>query len=595
MADVGMYECGSNFFFHNVLWSSRPGVPVSKNSVLALANHVLWDPCRFPWTLEIQVPDGIKYDPLKHCGSWKKANPEEFGYAVVLAIARDIERGLPAAVLEQWKYHCLTSTVLFDSKLETETDLYFRQANLREIVASEYPAVAPTAYQRITELQIFKEKYEATSGKLSNKMLHEKYVEKVKVSEFSEPVSESMVDNCMTVQTRAFVLPPVRAAVEWAENEWGMRSPFNSISKLQALVQKAKTPQHIKWTFIGLKDLFRSKVLLADDLRYNDILGKNAAGISIVTVFVKKLELNVHFLTKLLDGIDIDQSIKAIIREKYGDHASYRAHVQAYPDQVPLKLAWARNFPVSANLFTNLMETLVYGRDHDGMIKSGIKARKSAEEIMEYTLLAEKWVEIEKAVETEKAARIADTAGKSDIAGTGTDSASAGASGVTNSGGGSSADTGLPENDNNEDKWLTHVNRIILSRITLMSCPATENQLADNLKETFLVDVSGTDGHSHLGVFWQTCLCGEPVTSPHLRPPPVRPEWLQRLVGGVVKARGSDPIKNGDIYIFIDCAKTCDPVEREREREIRTYAHTHAHALSFALLAHIPSVHTLRG
>ena len=87
-------------------------------------------------------------------GTWRRVNPEELSHAFLLAIVRDVQSGAAAQTLKLGRYHCLSTTMSFEV-IASEADMFWRNANMRENVASHYQAVVRTAVQRVFEVQRF--------------------------------------------------------------------------------------------------------------------------------------------------------------------------------------------------------------------------------------------------------------------------------------------------------------------------------------------------------------------------------------------------------------------------------------------------------
>ena len=65
-------------------------------------------------------------------------------------------------------------------------------------------------------------------------------------------VVDGFVDTAITLSKRVFSQPLLLSLLLSADEEHSEKNPFNSWSKLQALVQKAKSPKHIEWVFCAM-------------------------------------------------------------------------------------------------------------------------------------------------------------------------------------------------------------------------------------------------------------------------------------------------------------------------------------------------------
>ena len=100
--------------------------------------------------------------------------------------------------------------------------------------------------------------YESVHGKASVAQIAELY--KGALSKESEPVTESFVDNTITIMQRA-ILPSrrIQIAIEDCDDMYGINGPFNRQNKLLACVQKSPNAASIEWCILSIIDAFRSK------------------------------------------------------------------------------------------------------------------------------------------------------------------------------------------------------------------------------------------------------------------------------------------------------------------------------------------------
>ena len=152
MKDPGYYECGENFFKHNVLYSARARVPLVESRIKDLMNDDFQEPCVFPQELIISS-GGVNWDPQSHIGAWQSVSADEFRFAYVRSIARDIRAGKD---VKAWLKHALTAKVTFKA-YASEMDRYYAATNVKEAFASTYGMTMITTYQRIVEINLYKD------------------------------------------------------------------------------------------------------------------------------------------------------------------------------------------------------------------------------------------------------------------------------------------------------------------------------------------------------------------------------------------------------------------------------------------------------
>ena len=88
----------------------------------------------FPGMVCIGVTDTSSPIVPASRGWLKGISPEEARHALVLAIARDLRKGLP---VDEWKTMVLSTVVEF-RKMDTEDDLFWEATKLRESIGAQF-------------------------------------------------------------------------------------------------------------------------------------------------------------------------------------------------------------------------------------------------------------------------------------------------------------------------------------------------------------------------------------------------------------------------------------------------------------------------
>ena len=193
-------------------------------------------------------------------GKLSLVSPEEQVHSAILACSRDILNGASESRLAQWRSLFLTVTLRV--VVLTPDIRYFHAVSLRNKVAADYSGLARTTFQEVCEICLFKQRAEATQGKaLTNAAVASAYNEAAKRAETQEELTETFVDSALSVWSRACSIPVVLQCLKQCDEDYGHRSIFNSITKLQTIVSKAKTPDNIKWSFLMLEDRFRYQMI----------------------------------------------------------------------------------------------------------------------------------------------------------------------------------------------------------------------------------------------------------------------------------------------------------------------------------------------
>lgn len=547
----GLYEAGCNFFWQNSLFTTTPSVPVNEIAVRKLMEqHFPSGPARFPWALVVGVPSD-DYNPLEHKGSLQKASPEEMGHAFILAIARDIEQGVDAGVLSQWKKRALSVTFVFDASLNTDDALYFKSVSLREALLSDFRAMSRTAYQRVLEVTGFKKKYEQIHGKVSASQLAQLYTQHAQMSPYSEKLTASFIDCASTIANRCLSLSRVRLALADAEAKWGHDNPLNSVYKINTIIGKAKDEQHIVWAVVGLLDVFRSGAPI--DITQSALQGGH--GRSLVDLFNLKYDLLQHLLNNWLDSVQLEPTVKDTLRRYLQHHDAYRAHVQAFPGEADCDMSWKLGWPKSGELALQLIERLIYTIEFDGMLKNLVRNRKSITEVLATQTIVELTGEVEKAIIMETAATAAVADVNAAAAAAASQPQSEGAGGQAG-GAPSLSSSAVEPDDVAPDFKVTMAKRLLNSTVKLIAEPGTEQQLREILKSIPVVaNTVGRDGKEYVGIIYDPKLSGESITAPHRRKPPFRFDKFKKLLVAALGARCPDDpkqIQPGDLVMIFD-------------------------------------------
>jgi hypothetical protein len=353
------YESAFNFMHLQNPWTATPGIPLLMSKITNLMNHEFGGPKTFDDALVV-VLDSPTDDPMLFKGSLRTLTPEELRYAFIFAIARDIIAGKPTDVLERWRVAILTVTVRFVVIPEAK-ELYWAAHTMRERMVTRFGAVKRTVFQRIYEVVKTQERM-AVDLKVKNvsaALVAGEYAKKSEISPESEPVSFSFVDAALTCYTRALCIPSVRAAIEFVESHNHAKHPFDSIYKLQGIVQKGVKRDRIEWMFSCVLDMVKSQERQPDEFAVTEFTGGKKKHLCLSDVLVMKLGLKNYLLGPWLGRLEFNESFKELIRKNLASHSIYRAKLCALPDDKDADLSWRSGWPKSATETLFLIEVSV--------------------------------------------------------------------------------------------------------------------------------------------------------------------------------------------------------------------------------------------
>ena len=144
---------------------------------------------------------------------------------------------------------------------------------------------------------------QATGVALSPAAVALEYSKQASQADCQETISESAVDMAISLYRRALSLPAVMRVVRMSEEKYGSNTVFDSICKMQAMLQKASTPKFVEWVFCSVWDLFDNGELSGGvSVR---ILQGDRYTKSLPEVLIAKLGFNDWLLKKFLPHVEI--------------------------------------------------------------------------------------------------------------------------------------------------------------------------------------------------------------------------------------------------------------------------------------------------
>ncbi len=336
-------------FWHNFNHVASPGVPINPSSVRSLASTIFEKPCRYPSVLEIAVPSATNEVEK---GNMLPVSPEEEVHAFVMAIARDIDNKEPTADLDLEIWHASLLSVTFKfCILPSEDDRHFRQVMLRDQAVGLGRALGRSGYQRIHELQRFKERRDKIEGKTSAAKIAECYKNYVK----NEAITDGFVDNALTVWSRALVLPRVNQAIQRLEHSYQTASPLNEVTRMHTIVQKCgKSTDNIVWVFESIEDGFRRGYIDHGDCSITRIGYGSNKGLCDASLFKKRLLE--YMLNTYMNTLPIPDGNKTALRMAYSDFSSYAKYVRSLPNGPEPDLTWQAGWKQSSIEVSNMIE-----------------------------------------------------------------------------------------------------------------------------------------------------------------------------------------------------------------------------------------------
>lgn len=360
-------------------------------------------PTRFVDPFVVAVPEGTKAGGIQLMfGNLELLSPEECFFALLLRIKERIEQGADEAELHEWRVSCLTCTFSFETKTTAE-EKYWRAVNLREKVVGDFEALARDVPQRIMELVSYKQLMKKVHNKdLSNEALAAAWANEVNQvdSRLSEKVTKNFVDTAMKVYNR-LMFPEILEIIMEDTRVHGKGSPFNSLSSLEQITMKCKSPDQMKWVVQGIHD---SLVYLPSEFgvgafSFRQLKGSGGS-VGQIALFLAKQEILSHFKSTYVAKIPHDE-FKEMISAEMSSHKSFRSMLGAPGHDAHVDKSWLGGLCESENFAVSFIKNVVYNGVHDGLLKSVLKASSSVEDIFASEKMVELTTEMMDALEAE--------------------------------------------------------------------------------------------------------------------------------------------------------------------------------------------------
>ena len=251
MAHDGVYVCGLNLFHLNLKHICVPGVPIRRPAVMKMVDTRFKDPVRLG---NIVIPCVPSDDVMSMFGALESITPEEDFIAYVQAMVRDVVETPVGNKTESWVKMCMTTVVEFRN-IELAKRLE-AAVKLRDEVAGRFLAVGRTSFQRLFEIMRYWSTIEGTDAQKTKQTVKFYTIDNnLAETGLSDKVSQTFIESCVSVHSRAFSNPVVLNCVAAADSELDFKSPFDSVFKMKAIVGKTKgVAADMEWAFTSISD-----------------------------------------------------------------------------------------------------------------------------------------------------------------------------------------------------------------------------------------------------------------------------------------------------------------------------------------------------
>lgn len=395
------HTAGGNLFWLNLLYSTMRGIPYNHKSIELASNSLFATPSRCR-PLVIALPDA-EANVLEQMGAMQCVSPEEELHAWVWAVHRDLKAGKS---LKEWKKMALSQPMTFQV-ISSDDDKYYKTCNMREAAGTTFRLIAHTPYQIVYEVHRFHARMETKLGEsISAAKISEMYAAHVKAGTESEPRTVNMIDQCLMIYRRAFADPTIETSLRWCDNAFGHSSPFGSVSVLHAVVSRTRELPKLQWLVNHIVDMVRNGLADASEISARQISGNFGKSKGLADLALMKKQMLDYFLRNWLPNNGFPQEVVNGLTGRIDTHENYRKHYINYPNLPPPDLAWKRGWGNSADLMLQLIDDLVYCCALDATLKTGLKNRKTPEEIVTYGPIQERLTEVLDALKKENSVSV---------------------------------------------------------------------------------------------------------------------------------------------------------------------------------------------
>ena len=319
---------GGNFFWLNHTWLPNPRVPFNNGQLKQIASKFPVDnpPSCSPYTFHVAM-DSENYNIMEHLGGLARVSPEENDHVIIFQLAEAIKGGVSDDILRRW-LNMLLSVPMSFCVVEPGNARYYKAQNLRESLVDIGDCAKRSVRQRIIDIAGFKRDLEkATNHMMSSSKFAALWIKKVKMARSSEAVTDSFIDVAVTLDRRLMSIDECTEVLTWCDEHLmgppgsNTANPFTSVYMLQAVVDRGSTPHRIAFAMQGLLDAYRMNIINIGEFSVKKLGDVRS---SYVCVLNLKLDAKNYLLGEHLDGLNIDPSAKAKLRDVFATFTSVR-------------------------------------------------------------------------------------------------------------------------------------------------------------------------------------------------------------------------------------------------------------------------------
>ena len=205
------------------------------------------------------------------------------------------------------------------------------------------------------------------------------------------------------VYEKALCDDEISQAIAWFETTYNVKSPFDSVYKLQTVVKKTLGKKScILWVFQMIIDKLKSWKSSPKDWSQKVLEGAGGTGRGVIDLYLMKDDMRKYLCGPLLEKLDPTVDIRTAFADVFASTASYREKLSPLPvkgndgkfTHVKPNLQWQTGWPKSFSIYVQFVEDTVYGEDYDTTLRTACRGCKSPADVMEFPSMKEKLAEL---------------------------------------------------------------------------------------------------------------------------------------------------------------------------------------------------------
>ena len=556
MAASGSFTCSQNLFSLDLLTMPSKKVPVNTFKIKSLRETLLSRPTtEWPGNIPIDavLSTHEQMDPMLRFGRVKISSPPEVPHAVLEQVVEDIDNGMADEDLQVWRALLLSSPVKY-GVIDNENDRYKSSINIRESISTLGDVVKRTSLDRGHEVMEAKERAESdTKTQMTPKDCVTWWTTNITLDPTAEPVKVGFVDATVTVFKRLmWALPDTASLVTYYDHSGS--GLFDSMYKLEKIVQKGGEGKGIHWCVVGVIHLVKKKIYNPAELSVRVLSGKGMPGGKGVLDLLTTQQEAAFELVAYAQRTKYEPCLtKRMTRWSQGADV-YSQDMEKDPTLFAV-------LKPSSRALLKLFEEIVFSDEYFSALKTIKLQNKSIAwalsntfkdklEAIEHTLMHETMGR-----PTSGPTSSGEDGEKEDDDGKVSMHALKGVSDGTE--GDDPAPSTLPQAIQDKDttvllKFKSYATNMYGRHCNLFVDPGDADALVALFKTVSFASVEYVANQKHLGVLYDCKLAGQASARPHLRIVPFRDAQSQRTIRAALALGDGKSIPTGHIYFLMD-------------------------------------------